>query len=828
VRAAHELFADNDPVTAPRDVVILGSTGSIGTQALDIIRRNPGRFRVVGLAAGGANAELLADQVAEFRPAAVAIAHPASVPGVRAALAGSPTTHAPPTVLAGPDGVAELAAWPGDVVLNGITGAAGLPATLAALDAGRVLALANKESLIVGGSLVTSRAKPGQIVPVDSEHSTIAQCLRAGSRDEVRRLILTASGGPFRGWPRNRLESVTPQQALAHPTWSMGPLVTVNSATLVNKGLEVIEAHLLFGFGLDKIDVVVHPQSIVHSMVEFVDAATIIQASPPDMRLPIALGLAWPERVRDASPRLDWSAAASWTFEPLDADAFPAVPLARAAAAAGGTMPAVYNAANEACVADFLAGRISFTRIVDTVARIVSEHDGAHSPVTSVEEVLAIDGWARRRARELNASAARLAVFRCTLSGIREDERMDLVGVVIFLVALMFSVMLHETGHFVMAKRFGMKCTRYFIGFGPTLWSTWRGETEYGIKALPLGGFVKIIGMHSLDEVDDPEDEARTFRRQPAWQRIIVLCAGSFMHFVLAFALIIGLAMTIGIENQNTTLLGTVTTCVPADNTALNNGVCGGSTVKAPALLAGLRVGDTVIAFNGQKVDNWNQLGALIRAASVGSVASVTVLRPVPGARQPEQLTLHATLAQVRGRSGAYMGIAPQTVFQVFGPLHAVTWAGWFVGQELSGSAKAIADLPAAIPKLFTKERAQTAGGQVGSVVGAAEATGQAVAASVGWRYKVEYILLLIAALNAFIGLFNMLPLLPLDGGHVAIIVWERIRAWFARLRGRPDPGLVDMSKVLPVSFSIFMIIVFFGVLLILADIVNPVSQLGQ
>jgi 1-deoxy-D-xylulose-5-phosphate reductoisomerase len=289
------------------------------------------------------------------------------------------------------------------VVLNGVTGAAGLRATLAALDAGRMLALANKESLIIGGQLVTSRAKPGQIVPVDSEHSTIAQCLRAGRESEVRRLVLTASGGPFRGWAKDRLEAVTPQQALAHPTWNMGPLVTVNSATLVNKGLEVIEAHLLFGFSLDRIDVVVHPQSIVHSMVEFADGATIIQASPPDMRLPISLGMAWPDRVADASPCLDWSTATSWTFEPLDDAAFPAVALAREAATAGGTVPAVYNAANEACVADFLSGRISFPRIVDTVARIVSEHDAARAAVTSVAEVLAIDDWARRRARELNS-----------------------------------------------------------------------------------------------------------------------------------------------------------------------------------------------------------------------------------------------------------------------------------------------------------------------------------------------------------------------------------------------------------------------------------------
>ena len=407
----------------PRDVVILGSTGSIGTQALDIIRRNPDRFRVAALAAGGGNLDLLARQAVEFGAAAVAVATPAAAAQLQAALRAledlgrtergeSPATPEPlagpdasamPEVLAGPDAVCEVAAWPADVVLNGVSGAAGLQATLAALDAGRTLALANKESLIIGGPLVTSRAKPGQIVPVDSEHSTIAQCLRAGRGSEVRRLVLTASGGPFRGWRRDALADVTPEQALAHPTWKMGPLVTVNSATLVNKGLEVIEAHLLFGFGLDRIDVVVHPQSIVHSMVEYTDGATVIMASPPDMRLPISLSLGWPDRVPDAAPALDWSAAATWTFEPLDDTAFPAVALAREAAAAGGTMPAVYNAANEACVALFLAGRIGFTRIVETVARILSEHDVARAAVTTVADVLAVDDWARRRAAELLA-----------------------------------------------------------------------------------------------------------------------------------------------------------------------------------------------------------------------------------------------------------------------------------------------------------------------------------------------------------------------------------------------------------------------------------------
>jgi membrane-associated protease RseP (regulator of RpoE activity) len=398
---------------------------------------------------------------------------------------------------------------------------------------------------------------------------------------------------------------------------------------------------------------------------------------------------------------------------------------------------------------------------------------------------------------------------------------MDLIGWVIFLVALLFSVMLHETGHFVMAKKFGMKATRYFVGFGPTLWSTRRGETEYGIKALPVGGFVKIIGMHSLDDVDDPADEPRSFRSHPAWERIVVLCAGSFMHFVLAILLIFGLALGIGISNDNTTQLGTVSTCLAANATQLNNGTCTASDKASPAKLAGLRVGDQVTAFNGKPVSNWNQLGDAIRAAPASSTATITV------ERDGKPLTLHATLASVSGRSGAYLGIAPAVVFQTVNPIRAVQYAGSAFGQVVAGSVKAVGALPGALPKLFSKDRANTAAGQVSSVVGAAEATGAAVAADVGWQYKVSFVLLLIASLNIFVGIFNMLPLLPLDGGHVAVIVWERIRAWFARLRGRPDPGLVDMAKVLPVSFSIFMVLMFFGVALILADIVNPVNIAG-
>ncbi|WP_432705994.1 1-deoxy-D-xylulose-5-phosphate reductoisomerase [Actinoallomurus iriomotensis] len=392
--------------------MILGSTGSIGTQAIDVIRRNPDRFRVTGLAAGGGRVDLLAAQVLDLHPEVVAVAKGSAAEDLQLALYAeaqkrgySSGDYRLPRLLAGPATIAEVAAWPCDIVLNGIEGAAGLASTLAALDAGRILALANKESLIIGGPLVRQRAKPGQIVPVDSEHSALAQCLRGGDRGEVRRLVVTASGGPFRGRSRAEMEDVTPEQALAHPTWAMGPLVTINSATLVNKGLEVIEAHLLYDVPFDSIEVMVHPQSAVHSMVEFADGSTIAQASPPDMRLPIALALAWPDRVPDAAPGLDWTRAHTWEFFPLDNEAFPSVRLAREVGAAGGTAPAVYNGANEECVAAFLNGSVRFPAIVDTVARVVSEHmsgSGARTPAAlTLDDVLAADDWARTRAREL-------------------------------------------------------------------------------------------------------------------------------------------------------------------------------------------------------------------------------------------------------------------------------------------------------------------------------------------------------------------------------------------------------------------------------------------
>jgi membrane-associated protease RseP (regulator of RpoE activity) len=390
----------------------------------------------------------------------------------------------------------------------------------------------------------------------------------------------------------------------------------------------------------------------------------------------------------------------------------------------------------------------------------------------------------------------------------------EALGWLIFLVALLVSVMLHESGHFVTAKRFGMKCTRYFIGFGPTIWSTWRGETEYGIKAFPVGGFVKIIGMTSLDEVE-PEDEARSFRRAPGWQRLIVLAAGSFMHFVIAAVLIFGLALTIGVENDCT-------------------------SAQSPAQLAGLQVGDQVTSFDGTAVSNWTQLTNAISKVKPDTPVALTV------ERDGRLVNLHTSLADVPGH-GSYFGIAATslsstkigtvstcvppseqaltgTVFQRQSLLDSVKYVGTGFSQVITGSASALGELPRAVPSLFASDRSSTAAGNVSSVVGAANETGQAVAANVGWEYKVSFVLLLIASLNIFIGVFNLLPLLPMDGGHIAVVIWERIKAWIARLRGRPDPGLVDYRKLVPVSFSVFLVLVVFGVMLILADIVNPVN----
>jgi len=390
------------------------------------------------------------------------------------------------------------------------------------------------------------------------------------------------------------------------------------------------------------------------------------------------------------------------------------------------------------------------------------------------------------------------------------------LGIVLFVLGILISVILHEAGHFLTAKKFGMKATQFFVGFGPTLWSTTRGETEYGVKALPFGAFVRITGMTTLDEVD-PADEPRAMRNKPAWQRAIVMAAGSFMHFALAFVLLLILALGIGLANDNTTTIGSVSPCVPASLTAFDQGSCKNNLGAAPAQRAGLKPGDKIIAIDGKPVHNWTQLGTAIRAQPAGQPMAVTV------ERDGRELTLTAVPATVPGRRGAYLGIGDDVIFTRSNPIAAVTFAGSAFGQVVAGSAEAVAKLPAAIPDLFAKDRAKTPAANVSSMVGAADIAGQAVASSGGWRYAVSDLLLILISINIFIGAVNLLPLLPLDGGHLAVLFYERIRAWLARLRGKPDPGLVDLQKLIPVSVGVFALLIGLGVLLMAADIFNPV-----
>src|SRR5690625_3918740 len=391
----------------PQSVVILGSTGSIGTQALEVVAAHRDKFRVTGLAAGGGNIDVLAQQIISERPSVVALADETKTSSLQDAVIAAGVSRGVDgravwnaiDLYAGQEASSKIAEIGADTVLNGITGSIGLPPTLAALRAGSRLALANKESLVAGGTLVKRAMKSAdQIVPVDSEHSAMAQAWRSGRASEVRRLILTASGGPFRGKSKADLEHVTADQALKHPTWAMGPVVTINSASLMNKALELIEAHLLFDVALNDIVVVVHPQSVVHSMVEFHDGSTIAQASPPDMKLPIALGLSWPDRLSPVAEPCDWSAPTRWDFEPVDNDVFPALNLARQAVASGPLHPAVFNAANEEAVARFLSGNLPFLSIVDTVAQVVSEYVPNATGDVELADVMAAEAWARQRA----------------------------------------------------------------------------------------------------------------------------------------------------------------------------------------------------------------------------------------------------------------------------------------------------------------------------------------------------------------------------------------------------------------------------------------------
>jgi membrane-associated protease RseP (regulator of RpoE activity) len=398
---------------------------------------------------------------------------------------------------------------------------------------------------------------------------------------------------------------------------------------------------------------------------------------------------------------------------------------------------------------------------------------------------------------------------------------MELLGWVIFIVAISVSIILHEFGHFITAKKFGMKVTQFFLGFGLTLWSMVRGETEYGVKAIPAGGFVKIVGMTSMEEVD-PQDEPRSFRRHPAWQRLIVLVAGSTMHFLLALALLMAIPLAVGIQDTSTTTIGGVVTCVPKTNES----ACGKNQPRSPAAQIGLRPGDSVVAFAGKPVHSWDQFTTDIRDEPVGARVSITL------ERNGQRFTKEATLAKTQtvnangqpGKTIAFVGVSQATVFQRTGLVRAVSYAGSMFGQAVSETVDVVGSLPSAFSHLFAKNRSQTAGGDVTSIVGVGEITSQVVAAAAGWQSKVFIVLLIVVSVNIFVGLLNLLPLLPLDGGHVAVVLYESVRSRIARIRGRPDPGLVDMTKLIPVSLGVFALVIGFSLLLIMADIVNPIK----
>ncbi|MEU5878277.1 site-2 protease family protein [Spirillospora sp. NPDC047279] len=387
-----------------------------------------------------------------------------------------------------------------------------------------------------------------------------------------------------------------------------------------------------------------------------------------------------------------------------------------------------------------------------------------------------------------------------------------LLGAVAFVVALLASVMLHEAGHLLPAKRFGMKASQYFVGFGPTLWSFRRGETEYGVKGIPLGGFVRIVGYTPMEEVD-PADEPRAFYRQKASRRATVICGGVVMNFAFAFVLLMVMAMTIGVREAGT-VSTKVSECVPASMTEPS---CEAGRPPSPAAAAGLLAGDRVVVFNGRDVGDWAQLRSAIDAARPGQAVAVVV------ERDGRRLTLRPTLASVGGEP--FLGMQAGVVgagYDRAGPVDAAAFAARAIGQTLKGIGQTLADLPSAVPKLFSPERASTPGGQVGSVVGATDVSGQIFSSDNTARDKAALFLSLVVSVNIFLGALNVLPLLPLDGGHLAVLGYERLRAWWARRRGRPDPGLVDMTRLLPVTYLAVILLVGLGVLLILADLINP------
>ena len=782
-------------------VLILGSTGSIGTQALEVIAANPDRFEVVGLAAGGGNPDLLARQRAETGVTNVAVAEEGA-----AAQVGDVT-------YAGPDAATRLVEnTEADVVLNALVGALGLQPTLAALHSGARLALANKESLIAGGPLVLRAAKPGQIVPVDSEHSALAQCLLGGTHDEVAKLVLTASGGPFRGASAADLESVTPEQAGAHPTWSMGPMNTLNSASLVNKGLELIETHLLFSIPYDRIEVVVHPQSIVHSMVTFIDGSTLAQASPPDMKLPIALALGWPNRVPDAAPACDFRTASTWEFEPLDAEVFPAVELAREAGQRGGCLTAVYNAANEEAAEAFLDGRIRFPAIVRTIAEVLHAADQWAAEPATVDDVLDAQRWARdraqqaqypgrssppndvrswhRRIRALHLGFSRAARMRAHVGGARDR---------------------HEGAPLLRRLR------PHAVVDAPAE-QAWRDRVRR--QGHPAGRLLRHRG-HDLGR------GART-RRTPvchvqaedveACRRPVRRPGHEFRHRPcphLCHRDHLGPAQP-----------------APADHRyRRRNRLCRSANQQRSA--GGLHWSGPGGRgrYPGRRCDRQGRRHLMsppstkpchrapkASTARPRSSSSATANRsprwsmsPGPSG-SPARATRRSTVGAI-GIAAAQFGPTQ------YNPLSAVPATFAFTGDLAVELGKSLAKIPTKIGALVDA----IGGGERDpetpiSVVGASIIGGDTVDHGLWVAFW-----FFLAQLNFVLGAINLIPLLPFDGGHIAIAVFEKIRNMIRSARGMVAAAPVNYLKLMPATYVILIVVVGYMLLTVTADLVNPI-----
>ncbi len=674
------------------------------------------------------------------------------------------------------------------------------------------------------------------------------QCLAAvQATTDVARLLLTASGGPFRGWPAERLGAVTVADALAHPTWSMGPKITIDSSTLMNKGLEVIEAHELFGIGYDRIDVVVHPQSIVHSMVELRDGSTLAQLSNPDMRLPIGYALGWPDRAATPFGALDWTTAQSLTFEPPDRSVFRCIDLAYEAGRCGGSAPAWLSAANEVAVEAFLGNALPWGGIADVVAetmdglgrrpggpgrsgvggRCRSQDPGPPGPgptprprwrpvalslmttLTEKEAPAAEPPPEPDPAVEGNRSrVVQLVVALALITGVFIALGW---GYLLLFIAILFAiVMLHEFGHFVTAKRAGMKVTEYFVGFGPRLWSVRRGETEYGVKAIPAGGYVRITGFTSSEEVPE-EDEARAYRQQPFHQRIIVASAGSAMHFLIAFVLALILVLTFGQTTNNIKVAS-------LDHWA-------GKTT--PAALAGLRAGDTIVSVNGKSFASVTSLTDDI-GQSVGKPVNIGVER--------DGKLIHLTATPESGRgikvdnrplaNHGYLGFtiggyATAPVSAIGSPGAALSTMWNITHQEVTGLGQTFSwsGLESIYHQVTNSKAAQSAVNNPGSAPRPVSIVGIANLGAQSEQAGLASVLILLIAINIVFGILNMLPMIPLDGGHVAVAVYEWIRTKTGQAYYR-----ADITKLFPVAalfIAFLLVFVFAGIFL---DITHPLQ----